>query len=67
MRLARGAALLLLLTAALPAAAQDDPTAELAAEKDPAVIEVRDKLKSDPAMIDVVAERVARSRLAASI
>ena len=63
MRFARAAAFLLLLSAA-PAAAQDEePAAELAPEKDPAVIEVRDKLKNDPAMLEVVAERVARSRL----
>lgn len=62
MKIARAAALLLLL-APLRAAAQDEPAAEVAAETDPAVIEVRDKLKNDPAMLDVVAERVARSRL----
>jgi hypothetical protein len=61
-RLARAAALLLLFSAA-PTVAQDEPAAELAPEKDPAILEVRDKLKSDPAMIDVVAERVAHSRL----
>ena len=62
MRPARAAALLFVL-AAVPVAAQDEPASELAAETDPAVIEVRDKLTKDPAMIDVVAERVARSRL----
>ena len=62
MRFARAAAVLFLLAAA-PAASQDEPAAELAPEKDPAIIEVRDKLKDDPAMFDVVAERVARSRL----
>jgi hypothetical protein len=63
MKLARAAAFLLLLSAA-PAAAQDDePAAELAPETDPTVIELRDKLKNDPATIDLVAERVARSRL----
>ena len=63
MRLARAAALGLVLAAAVPAAAQDEPAAELAAETAPAVIEVRDKLTNDPAVIAVVAERLARSRL----
>lgn len=62
MKLARTAAVLLLLAAA-PAAAQDEPSAQLAPETDPAIVELRDKLQNDPAMIEVVAERVARSRL----
>jgi hypothetical protein len=61
MRLLRAAAMLTLLAA--PAAAQDEPTATRGAETDPAVIEIRDKLKSDPAIADVVAQRVARSQL----
>ncbi len=63
MRGARAAALLLLLAGA-PAAAQDgDPTVETAPETDPSVIEVRDKIQNDPAFLDVVVARVARSRL----
>jgi hypothetical protein len=62
MRLARVAALGLAL-AAVPVAAQDDPAAQLVAEKDPAIIEARDKLTNDPAAVNAVAERVARSRL----
>lgn len=62
MKLAPAAALLLLL-AALPAAAQEEPAAQLAPETDPAIIELRDKLANDPNMIQLVAERVARSRL----
>jgi hypothetical protein len=61
-RIARAAAVLLLL-GAVSASAQDEPAAELAPEKDPAIIELRDKLGSDPAMLEVAAERVARSRL----
>ena len=66
MKLARAAAFILALTA-VRAAAQDAPASELAAETDPAVIEVRDKLANDPAMAEVVAERVARSRLISSL
>jgi hypothetical protein len=56
-------ALLLVLLALRPAAAQDEPATTLAEEKDPAIIEIRDKLTKDPAMIESVAERVSRSRL----
>lgn len=62
MRLAFAAAAFLAL-AAVPAAAQEEPAAELAPEKDPAILELSDKLAKDPAMIQIVAERVARSRL----
>ena len=68
MRLGRAAALLLALSApTLRAAAQDEPAASLAEETDPAVIEVRDKIRGDPTFADSVAERVARSRLIARI
>ena len=66
MMLARAAALLLVL-AAFPAAAQDAPASQLAAETDPEIISVRDKLANDPAAVEIVAERIARSRLAASL
>lgn len=59
----RRAAFLLLLLAA-PALAQEEPASSAGEEKDATVIEVRDKIKSDPAIVDVVAERVARSQLA---
>jgi hypothetical protein len=62
MRLAPAAALLL-LAAAAPAFAQEEPSAQVLPETDPAIIELRDKLTNDPAMIELVAERVARSRL----
>ncbi|HXT01977.1 MAG TPA: hypothetical protein VN915_14980 [Elusimicrobiota bacterium] len=62
MKLARAAAVLLVL-AALPAAAQEEPAAQLAPETDPAIVELRDKLAKDPDIIQFVAERVARSRL----
>lgn len=58
----RAVALLLLLLAPF-AAAQDEPTSSGADETDPAVIEIRDKLKNDPAIANIVAERVAKSRL----
>lgn len=61
MSAARAALLALLLTA--PASAQQEPSSSLGAETDPAVIEVRDKISGDPAVADVVAERVANSRL----
>ncbi len=57
------AALLLLLLLARPAAAQDEPSSTAGEEKDATVIEVRDKIKSDPAVAEVVAARVARSQL----
>jgi hypothetical protein len=66
MRLGPAAALILVLSA-IPAAAQDEPAAELLAETDPAVIAVRDQLKNDPAAADAFAERVARSRLILSL
>lgn len=56
------AALLALMLAA-PAGAQNEPSSSLGPETDPTVIEVRDKIKDDPAVVDVVAERVARSQL----
>ncbi len=56
-----------LLLGAPVARAQDVPEATRVAEKDPNVIELRDKLKSDPAIAQVVAERVARSKLIAMI
>lgn len=63
MRLSRAAALLILLGCA-PAAAQDaEPTVETAAERDPAVVEVSNRLKNDPAFSEMVAARLARSRL----
>jgi hypothetical protein len=66
--LARAAAVLLALGApAAPAAAQEEPAAVVAEETDPAVIEVRDKLKKDAAFADSVAQRVARSRLVARL
>lgn len=62
MTVLRAAALLCVL--AFPAAAQDGgPTSSRAEETDPAVIEVRDKLTSDPAVAQVVAKRVADSQL----
>ena len=60
---ARAVALLFLLST-LPARAQEDaPTVESAPETDPAVIKVGDKLKNDPAFLDAVAARLARSQL----
>jgi hypothetical protein len=68
MKRARAAAVLLALAAcAAPVIAQDEPTAVVAEETDPAVIEVRDKLKNDPAFADSVAQRVAKSRLIARL
>ena len=66
MRAARAAALLLSMMA-IRAAAQEAPAPELAAETDPEVISVRDKLTNDPAAVDAVAERIARSRLISSL
>lgn len=62
MRIIPAAALLALLAA--PAAAQNgELTSTRAEETDPMVVEIRDKLTSDPAIADVVAQRVARSQL----
>ncbi|MFI5347492.1 MAG: hypothetical protein ACHQ51_14045 [Elusimicrobiota bacterium] len=58
---------LLLLASFSPARAQDAPEGTRTEETDPEVIEIRDKLKSDPAIAQVVAERVARSRLISMI
>lgn len=58
----RRAALLLVLLAA-PAAAQDEPAATRGETTDPTVIEIRDKFKGDPALVDAFAERVAKSQL----
>jgi hypothetical protein len=58
------AATLLLLAARAPAAAQDGaPTVETAAETDPGILAITEKLKNDPAFLDAVAARIARSRL----
>lgn len=62
----RQLAVALLLVLAGAAAAQD-LTSTRAEETDPLLIELRNKLTSDPAMIEVVAARVARSELSAMI
>lgn len=59
----RSLPLALLLLCAAPLRAQDEGSAVQAEEKDPEVIEVRDKIKNDPAVVEVVAQRVARSQL----
>jgi hypothetical protein len=57
------AAALLFLPASMPAAAQETPAVTTAEETDPQVIAVRDKMKNDPAFLDAVAARMARSQL----
>lgn len=52
---------------AAPASAQLEPNSVDAPESDPAIIAVRNKLSSDPALADAVAARLAKSRLIAQI
>ncbi len=54
---------LLPLLLAVSVRAQDEPPSALGEEKDAAVIEVRDRIKSDPGAADAAAARVARSQL----
>jgi hypothetical protein len=60
-RTAFATALILLAAGAF---AQQEPSSADAPENDPTIVEVRDKLRSDPALADAVASRVSRSRLA---
>lgn|GEM_PF-1901416 len=54
---------LLLALAAAPARAQDVPSGTAVAIDDPQMKEVLQRIKEDPAFADMVAERIARSRL----
>jgi hypothetical protein len=65
MNVARAALLLAWLS--LPAAAADAPSATMAPESDPTILSLMDKMKSDPAITDLIVRRVMKSELAGRI
>lgn len=57
----------LILILALPASASDAPRTRASDENDPAVLAVKDRLTSDPAAAESLADRLFRSRLGGAL